>query len=165
MNSNIKAIIRQLNELQKGKPWVGETFDKKLAAITAKEAFRRPLPQLHSVAELIAHLTSWRKDMILKIQTGKGSLTTDSHENWPTNSELESIGWEKLKEAYKKSLSDVIMLLQSKDDQFLDEHYYDIDFKGTYPYSFAIEGMLHHDIYHLGQMGLVIKLIKENTEG
>jgi hypothetical protein len=57
------------------------------------------------------------------------------------------------------------MLLQSKDDQFLDEHYYDIDFKGTYPYSFAIEGMLHHDIYHLGQMGLVIKLIKENTEG
>ena len=165
MNSNIKAIIRQLNELQKGKPWVGETFDKKLAAITAKEAFKRPLPNIHSVAELIAHLTSWRKDMILKIQTGKGSLTTDGHENWPTNSELESIGWEKLKEAYKNSLSDVIMFLQSKDDQFLDEHYYDIDFKGTYPYSFAIEGMLHHDIYHLGQMGLVIKLIKENTEG
>lgn len=165
MNKQINSIIRQLNELQNGKPWVGETFDKKLATITAKEAFKRPLPKLHSIAELMAHLTSWRKDMILKIQTGKGSLTTDSHENWPTNSELESIGWEKLKEAYKKSLSDVIMLLQSKDDQFLDEHYYDIDFKGTYPYSFAIEGMLHHDIYHLGQMGLVIKLIKENAEG
>jgi uncharacterized damage-inducible protein DinB len=161
MKMQINAIIRQLNQLQNGKPWVGETFDKKLAAITAKEAFKRPLPNIHSIAELMAHLTSWRKDIILKIKTGKGSLTTDSHENWPPNPELESIGWEKLLEEYHNSLSEVIVLLQSKDDEFLDELYYDTDFKGSYPYSFAVEGMLHHDIYHLGQIGLVIKLLKE----
>jgi len=164
MKLRIDSILRQLNELQNGKPWVGETFDKKLAVITEQEAFLRPLPNIHSIAEILAHLTSWRKETNLKIKTGKGSLTTDSYENWPDNSELQSIGWDKLQEEYNNSLSELILLLQSKDDPFLDETYYDLDFKGTYPYSFAVEGMLHHDIYHLGQMGLIIKLIKCHKE-
>jgi len=45
---------------------------------------------------------------------------------------------------------------------FLTEEYYDTDFKGNYQYLFVIEGMIHHDIYHLGQIGIVIKLLKEN---
>jgi uncharacterized damage-inducible protein DinB len=162
MKSCINSILKQLNELQNGKPWVGETFDKKLADITEQEAFLRPLPNIHSIAEILAHLTSWRKETNLKIKTGKGSLTTDSYENWPDNSQLQSIGWDKLQEDYRKGLSELIVLLQSKDDKFLDETYYDLDFKGTFPYSFVVEGMLHHDIYHLGQIGLIIKLIKYN---
>ena len=51
--------------------------------------------------------------------------------------------------------------LKNKDDTFLKEKYYDQDFKGEFDYSFAIDGMLHHNIYHLGQMGIVIKLIKK----
>ena len=141
----------------------GDTFKKKLDSITAKEAFIRPLPNLHSVAQLIAHLTAWKKDALLKVKHGKGILTSDEEGAWPSNKTLKDIGWQKLKEEYRKSHLDLVNLLRHKDDAFLNETYKDQDFKDTFNYSFAIDGILHHDLYHLGQIGIVIKLIKENA--
>jgi hypothetical protein len=121
--------------------------------------FLRPIENLHSIAEIISHLTLWRKETILKIQTGKGSKTDDCEENWLTNDKLKKLGWEKIKAEYDKTLHELIDLLKSKEDFFLNEQYYDTDFKGYYKYKFVINGMLHHDIYHLGQLGIIIKYL------
>ncbi|WP_257670331.1 hypothetical protein [Parapedobacter tibetensis] len=32
-------------------------------------------------------------------------------------------------------------------------------------YRFVIHGMFHHDIYHLGQLGIIIKLLKGTGNG
>ncbi len=138
---------------------MGANFDKKLNSVSEDEAFIRPILNLHSVAEVISHLTVWRKETILKIKTGKGSITDDCDENWLTNDRLREIGWNKIKTEYSNSLSDLMELLQTKEDGFLKEKYYDTDFKGYYEYKFVIYGMLHHDIYHLGQLGIIIKFL------
>jgi hypothetical protein len=130
-------------------------------AITEQEAFTKPSPTLHSVAELIAHLTAWSNDTILKIRNGIGELRDNDAQNWPDNHDLKKLGWNTIIQNYQESLSQVIGLLKEKEDSFLKEKYYDQDFNDEFDYSFAIDGMLHHNIYHLGQMGIVIKLIKE----
>ncbi len=160
MNTIIQHIIRQYQEIQQGKPWIGSTYTSKLNQIDEDDFFKRPIEDLHSIAEIISHLTLWRKETILKIQTGKGSKTDDCEENWLSNDKLESLGWQHIKSEYDKTLTDLIDLLKSKDDTFLNEEYYDTDFKGYYPYSFIINGMLHHDLYHLGQIGIIIKYLK-----
>ncbi|MEM7106547.1 MAG: DinB family protein [Bacteroidota bacterium] len=162
-NRIISHIIEQLQEVQNGKLWMGDTFMKKLDSITAEEAFIRPLPNLHSVAELIAHLTAWKKDAFLKVRNGKGILTADDGGNWPSIQVLKEIGWEKLIEEYENSHLNLVNVLQEKEDTFLQEPYEDQDFKNTFSYSFLIDGILHHDLYHLGQIGVVIKLIKEKS--
>jgi len=159
----IDNIIRQLEEVQEEKIWIGTNFDKKLDLITEDDAFTRPLPDLHSVAEIISHLTVWRKETILKIKTGKGRLTEDNEENWLPNDTLRRTGWDKLKKNYKDSLIELVELLRGRDDNFLAEKYYDTDFKGDYDYAFVIYGMLHHDIYHLGQLGIIIKMLKRKS--
>ncbi|MFS4447350.1 hypothetical protein [Maribacter sp. 2307UL18-2] len=73
--------IVQLRDVQEGKNWMGPNFNKKLALITQDSAFVRPKPNLHSIAEIISHLTTWRKETILKIKTGKGSITDDGEAN------------------------------------------------------------------------------------
>lgn len=157
----LSNIIQQLQEIHNGKLWMGDTLQKKLNSITSDEAFIRPLPNLHSPAELIAHLTAWRKDAILKIKEGKGQLLDSSPMNWMPNAELRAMGWKQVIQEYEKSLNGLIDLLQSKSDSFLEEQYEDQDYKGIYSYSFLINGILHHDLYHLGQLGIIIKLIKE----
>lgn len=157
----INYIIQQLLEIQNGKLWMGENFEKKINSITEEEAFIKPSPIMHSVAELIAHLTAWSNDAILKIRNGIGELRDNSEQNWPDNNNLKESGWNTIIQNYQESLSQVIGLLKDKDDYFLKEKYYDQDFKGEFEYSFAIDGILHHNIYHLGQIGTVIKLIKE----
>lgn len=162
MRKLIVNIITQLQDIQEASLWMGENFDKKLSALNEVEAFTRPHTKMHSPAEIISHLTVWRKEAILKITTGTGSITDESEENWLSNDKLRRIGWDRIKNEYGKSLSKLVELLKVQDDDFLMEKYYDTDFKGYYDYSFLINGMLHHDIYHLGQLGIIIKLIKEN---
>ncbi|WP_106794696.1 DinB family protein [Aquimarina sp. Aq78] len=160
----VENIIQQLVEVQNGKLWICSTFTSKLNQVNENAVFFRPIENLHSIAEIISHLTLWRKETILKIQTGKGSKTDDCEENWLTNDKLKLIGWQYIKSEYDKTLTELINLLKSKDDEFLNEEYYDTDFKGNYKYSFVINGMLHHDIYHLGQLGIIIKYLKENNK-
>ncbi|MFK7983138.1 MAG: DinB family protein [Saprospiraceae bacterium] len=128
--------------------------------INEHNAFIKPLPDLHSVAEIISHLTTWQKETILKIETGKGRLTDDSEENWYSNEKLKEKKWSTILNEYKTSLAKLIELLKTKEDSFLNEQYYDADFKGDFPYSFVINGMLHHNIYHLGQIGIIVKYLK-----
>ncbi len=159
----LNHITEQIAAVHHGKLWMGDSFAKKLASLKEEEAFVRPLPTLHSAAELIAHLTAWRKDALLKLTTGTGRLTEESPENWPDNHTLAQIGWHQLLQNHQESLSDLLAFLQSKDDAFLKESYHDQDFKGQFNHSFVIDGMLHHDLYHLGQLGIVIKLLKERA--
>ncbi|MFK7750674.1 MAG: DinB family protein [Kordia sp.] len=158
----INHIIEQLTEIQDGKIWIGSSYHSKLSKVDESLVFTRPIEGLHSIAEIISHLTLWRNEAILKIKTGKGSKTDDCEENWLTNEKLKPKGWTKIKSEYDNSLTELISLLKEKEDTFLDEEYYDTDFKGNYPYNFVIKGMLHHDIYHLGQLGIIIKYLKES---
>ena len=75
MKYRIENIITQLKEVQSGKLWIGSTFDSKLNQVDKDSVFVRPMKNLHSIAEIISHLTLWRKETLLKIQTGKGSKT------------------------------------------------------------------------------------------
>ncbi len=159
MKTFINSIVRQLRDIQHERNWVGSSFDWKLKSITDAQAFIRPLPDLHSVAEIISHLTAWRNDAMLKLETGRGKLKEEDEENWPTNDKLSKLGWERIRSDYDRSLDKLIGLLESKDDDFLSEKYYDQDFKGEREYRFVVEGLLHHDIYHLGQLGIVIKFL------
>lgn len=157
----IQNIINQLIEIQKSKVWVGSTYESKLKNINEQNAFVKPHADLHSVAEIISHLTTWQNETILKIKTGKGILTDADEQNWYSNEKLKGKTWVVILENYKTSLNTLIEILKTKEDYFLKQQYYDPDFKGNFPYSFVINGMLHHSIYHLGQIGITVKFLKK----
>jgi len=159
MQPLINHIIQQLQDVQDGTLWVGSTYSSKLKQVDESHVFKRPIDGLHSIAEIISHLTLWRKETLLKIKTGTGSKTDDCPENWLSNTQLEPLGWQHILTEYHQSLHEIIAILKTKQDAFLEETYYDTDFKGYYPYHFVINGMLHHDLYHLGQLGIIIKYL------
>ena len=159
----INNIVGQLRDIHGGKNWMGPNFNQKLAHITEDSAFVRPIANLHSVAEIISHLTTWRKEAILKIRTGRGSITDDDGENWLSNNKLKEMGWDAILSSHRDTLNELIALLETKDDGFLKEKYYDTDFGDYFEYKFVVHGMLHHDIYHLGQLGIIVKFLNGNT--
>ena len=161
MQQELNAILHQMNEVQNGKLWMGKNYSSRLENVSNKDAFIHPVKNMHSIAELLAHLTAWRKDAILKIQTGTGTLAEGQKGDWKPVDELMKLGWERIKSDYEQSLTDLLNSLKTKNDSFLDETYIDQDYKGTYTYRFLLNGLLHHDIYHLGQLGITMKYLKE----
>lgn len=160
MNQNLSVLLSQFINVHKGRNWFGQSYQTKLLDIDPEQYFVRPIPEVHSVAELISHSTAWRKDTIVKIKTGKGQLTEVSEEDWPNLEQLKEKGWELIFAEYVESVDGLIRVLEEKDDTFLETSYHDPEFGGEFPYSFTIYGILQHDIYHLGQLGLVAKMLK-----
>ena len=154
----IKDLIDQFIEIQSGTPWLDETFDKKLLKVDDINAFTRPLPDVHSIAEILSHLVVWRFEILSRLEGNERKLWADRAENWLSNEELEKNGWNDLIRRFDQSQDKLIGFLQSKDDTFLEITYKDKNFK------YLVEGLLHHDLYHLGQIGLVNKLLKSTSE-
>lgn len=158
-NTLIRNFLQQLEDLQNGNNWLDENFNDKLESITEENAFIRPLQEVHSVAELVAHLLIWRLEGIKKLQGKKSKITSNSPENWRNNKELKEIGWVNLKKDLYNSQQEVINLIKNKSDNFLLEN----DYVPGYSYKYLLEGWVHHDIYHLGQIGITVKLLNQTN--
>lgn len=155
----INDIIRQLNELQEGSRWFDQCFKEKIGNVPDEDAFTRPLPSIHSVAEHVSHMLEWRKECVLRFKGLRRELM-NAPEDWKDNSELKTFGWSNLKNALYDSRLELIELFANHDDTYLETRFLDTE----YNFHYLIEGIIQHDLYHLGQIGVTIKLISENKE-
>ncbi len=153
----INNIIRQLNEIQDGSLWFDQCFKDKIDNLSDDEALTRPLPEVHSVAEHVSHMLAWRKECILRFSGSKTELM-NSPDDWKDNTELRKFGWINLKDALYSSRLALINLFAGQDDAYLENN-----FPGTgYNLHYLIEGILQHDLYHLGQIGVTLKLLNNS---
>src|SRR5690606_116120 len=118
------------------------------------KVFVRRHHKLHRVAELVLHILEWRRASLDRLRGRQPSLTVNSPDNWRTNESLISIGWEKLTSDFSISTQQLIEMLDDIYDSFLENTYTD-----DYTFHYLIEGLVHHDLYHLGQIGLTIKFL------
>ena len=154
----IKNIIRQLDELDNGSRWFDQCFKEKLSSVSDTEAFIRPVPAVHSVAEQVSHIIAWRQEALRRFKQERTDLM-NSAEDWRENTELMKTGWQNLKDQLYESTADLISVLENKDDTFLEIIFRDTD----YNFHYVIEGIIQHDLYHLGQIGVTIKLLQQKV--
>ncbi|HEU5166271.1 MAG TPA: DinB family protein [Chitinophagaceae bacterium] len=152
----INNIIRQLNEIQEGSLWFDQCFKDKIDGLPHEEAFKRPIPEVHSVAEHISHIIEWRKECLLRFK-GQRTDLMNGPDDWKDNDELFKIGWYNLKNAFYQSTLTLIDALEDHDDDYLETKFLDTN----YDFHYLIEGIIQHDLYHLGQIGITIKLVKQ----
>jgi len=157
MNPITENLTTQFQEIYNGTPWLDETFEKKLGYINEENVFTQPIEALHSVAEVISHLLVWRIEILSRLNGNPKRISMSSPENWKSNSELKMGGWEELKTSFDKSQLDLLELLKNNNDEFLLTKFADTQ----YTHQYFLEGLLHHDLYHLGQIGITIKYLKK----
>ena len=154
-NTNVRYFIHQLQQAYYGGSWLDEDAEKKLKPVNEESAFIKPYGYIHSIAELVSHIIEWRKELLERFRFGRRArLTVDSPENWISNETLKQDGWAYLKKQLDKTQADLIAFLETKDDAFLDSNW-----SGEQKYKWLVTGLLEHDVYHLGQIGLVYKMI------
>jgi uncharacterized damage-inducible protein DinB len=153
----ITNIVQQLKDVLDGDLWIDENFKKKIDKLSATEAFTRPLPNIFSVAELISHIFVWRKQIMKRLNRLHSGRASEIPDYWKGNDELKKIGWIKLKNNFYESQYELIRLIENKDDKYLKKKYSN----SRYTFKYLIDGMIHHDLYHLGQIGITIKLLNK----
>lgn len=68
--TEVERIEDQLRRAFEGEAWYGDGLSEILAGVTAENAFARPVPQVHSIVEIVLHL-SFTQDVMRRRVEGE----------------------------------------------------------------------------------------------
>src|SRR5258706_4925927 len=145
----IERILDQLNRAWGGPSWTGVDIRPSLDGITDAQARAHPLPDVHSIIELVAHMSVWMDIVALRL-TGKAKEPT-TEEDWRDVTQLR---WEDSiaeMENAESRLSDAVARL-SVDD--LDKVVAGRD----YTMYVMLHAVIQHNLYHAGQIAVLKKV-------
>ncbi|MEP6646916.1 MAG: DinB family protein [Saprospiraceae bacterium] len=151
----MKRLKQQLKESYDGDPWFGKSIKSILSEIDVEEAFIKPKEQ-HSILELLYHMIIWREFTMsrMKPEAGKNSVYFEKND-WEDLDHTDKSLWTKGLQRLEYSQMQLIDLI----GHFKKERLDDIVPERDYDFNFLLNGIIQHDIYHLGQIAYVKKII------
>ncbi|MDV3308979.1 MAG: DinB family protein [Cyclobacteriaceae bacterium] len=154
-NVRILRYVDHFREVYDGSPWYGDNIVTKLGNLTDDTALARPVQGMHSVGEVVSHMTYWRQSVISRLQKDSSfQASVNSEDNWKDLARLKAEGWEAVHRAFVTSQEQLVRVLSQQSDDILDQEYSD-----GRTYDYLIRGVINHDVYHLGQIGLIRKFV------
>ena len=146
----IERILDQMNRAWGGPSWTGVDIRPLLDDVTDTQARSHPLPNVHSIIELVAHMTATMDLVTYRLAGNPKELT--SEEDWRDVTLLPWAAAVEEMENAESHLSDAVARL-SVDD--LDRIVAGRDYT-TYV---MVHGVIQHNLYHAGQIAILKKAL------
>jgi len=150
-------INSQLKRAQEGQAWHGPSLRELLVGVTAEQAAAKPIPNAHSIWELVNHIIAWEQIASRRLE-GEVNMSIPDEINFPPVTDASEAAWQatlQSLEASHRSLRDGVKKI---DDAKLEE-----TVPGTSYSKYALlHGVIQHDLYHAGQIALLKKSMESN---
>ncbi|MRX37975.1 DUF1572 domain-containing protein [Flavobacterium sp. LC2016-23] len=151
--SENKRISNLYQSIYNGNPWLEVTLAHTLENITAEQAYRKVNPNLNTIWEIVNHLIQWRRNILRRVQ-GETVLTPDHNYFVPVLDSSEA-AWEQSLQSLAKSQELWNAFFEDFNDSDLEKIY----INNNHTYYEHIHGIIQHDVYHLGQIVILKKLL------
>jgi uncharacterized damage-inducible protein DinB len=152
----ISRIIDQLRDAYEGEPWFGRPVKQILAEVDESIAFEKPYGQ-HSMLDLLWHMITWREFTVDRIQhSPQMQLDYFERNDWRQLDHQDRTLWQQGLERLQETQDQLLKLLETCTDDLLEQPVRE----RTYNFRKLLYGMIQHDIYHLGQIAYVRKMLR-----
>ncbi|MEM8525383.1 MAG: DinB family protein [Bacteroidota bacterium] len=146
-----RQLINQLQKIYNGKAWHGPNILETLSTITSKETTER-IGSSNNIAELLHHIYAWRI-FVIKRFSGEHEFEVSDEFNFQRFETIDEKAWKHLKEQLAHSQEQLVETIEKFDPEKLSKEVSNRD----YTYLDLLHGIIHHDLYHLGQIVLLRK--------
>jgi uncharacterized damage-inducible protein DinB len=156
MNKELHSIIRNMDNVMYVRPWYGDAVMPMLKKIHPAVVYINP-KNSHAAIEILYHMIAWMHFAVDAVngKDVKGEVG-EIPQNW-RGIDPKVHTWNAALEELDQTHKQLIALLQTKDDSFLKEKLPSRD----YNYRFLLNGLMQHNIYHLGQIAYLKNLLGE----
>lgn len=157
MNSiHAKILVKTLQDSFEGRPWYGISVMEKLDTLNWRFVGAKPFGYSKSVAMLVGHMIRWRVFVLKKLQGDQDfDIEINSVEDWPKIEIYTEDEWNRLLLELQQTQLKLVQVVSERDETFLASQV-----PGrNYNFHFLIKGISEHDIYHLGQIALLYRLV------
>ena len=145
-------IVEQLRNAFHGNAWHGPALLELLADVDAATAAAHPIPGVHSIWELVLHITAW-DDAVNRRIVRKQAVQLNDAENFPPVKDQNANAWKQAVDHVKKTHESLLETVESLSDARLRE----IVPGKTYDIAFMLHGVAQHELYHAGQIAILRK--------
>lgn len=148
MKTEIEKIVSLLKRTFERGAWHGPSVKEVLKGIDGNLAAKR-LTNTHSIIELVAHMISWRRYVINRLQANNSFVVSDEM-NFPKRED-----WDNVLHELEESQQQLLDLIEKFPVYKLSELVPVSE--QNYTYYTLLNGIIHHDVYHAGQIMLIRK--------
>lgn len=151
--TEIERILDQLQRAFEGNAWHGPSVREALNGVTAAQAHARPLPNAHSIWELVQHIAVWEDVGRRRLTGDRAQIAISSPEDWPAADDTSAAAWEQAKAALERGHQALVDAIAQTAESRLDEPI----FEGMSTVYATLHGVIQHDLYHAGQIAMLKK--------
>jgi uncharacterized damage-inducible protein DinB len=150
--SEIARIADQLQRAFEGTAFHGPAVIEVLKDVSAEQASRRPIPQAHTIWEIVQHIARWQAEIRNRLQ-GQKAQTLPAEKNFPKLQDASEEAWrqtlQQLDTGYRE-LKETML-------KFPEARLVDNVPGRDYSFYVLLHGIVQHDLYHAGQIALLKK--------
>ncbi len=157
--SETKRIAKQLEKTFSGPAWHGPAVEQVLHGVTAELAARPSPAGIHSIWQIVEHMTFWEAAVRRWIA---GDRTRPPDEaSWPAVNDTSEAAWQATRRQLADTNQALIADVAQLDDVRLSERILD-DMPSLYA---ILHGVVQHNLYHAGQIALLKKIAAHSSRG
>jgi len=150
--AEVERIADQFRRAFEGKAWHGPSVREVLAGVTAEQAARHPLPDAHSIWEIVVHIGVWEAFVRRRLE---GEVITDvpPEQDWPPVADTSETAWKRTLEDLERGHQRLRKVISELPESRLSDTVQGMG----YSVYFMLHGVVQHDLYHAGQIALLKK--------
>ena len=159
--SEIDRLRDELRRATVGDAWHGPSLRQVLAGIEATTAAALPIPEAHSIWEIVLHLTGWAREVTSRLEGGVPRLPADG--DWPKAGETGPEAWAVAVEELFVAQEALHRALARFPEHRLDEvagGERDAPLGIGVTWQVVLHGVAQHLAYHGGQIALLRKQVE-----
>ena len=150
--AEVKRLVKEMQNALHGPSWHGSAVLEALKDIDAKTAAAKPIANMHTIWELVLHMTCWVDVGRWRIE-GNDHVPTDA-ENFPPVTDTNEAAWEQAKQALITAHEKLVKAVEGMTEEDLE-----ICFPaGPVSHYMRLHGIIQHDAYHTGQIAMLKKM-------
>jgi uncharacterized damage-inducible protein DinB len=157
--NELGRIADQLKRAYEGPAWSGPSLLDVLKDVTAPEAAARPIPNAHTIWEIVHHIRVW-EDVVTRRLQGEPVREYSGTEDWPPVTDISDAAWQTALDQLKESNHRLREVINGFEQMRLSGLVPGAD----YSFYVLVQGAVQHDLYHAGQIGLLKKAHAAHTQ-
>jgi uncharacterized damage-inducible protein DinB len=146
-----ERLADQITKALNGGAWHGPSWREALEGVTPEAALQRPIPEAHSIGEILLHAATWH-DVVRRRIEGETPEVSDA-QDWPVAKFADESAWKAAVSRLFETGSALAETVRCFPAETLQDKRPGVD--GTW-YDLII-GELQHVLYHAGQVALLKK--------
>jgi uncharacterized damage-inducible protein DinB len=156
----VERIARLLEQTFEGQAYYGPSVEKALEDVGVGIAERRPDGGVHSIWELVSHLTAELRHARALLE-GHAVPWVEGRTTWPDLTPSSASAWDEAVRDLRDANRALVQAIEQLDDTMLDQQLTQV----RRTYYVMLHGTIQHNAYHAGQISMLKRQLMMNSRG